>query len=186
MIRLLTLILAATLVFPHAGQAFDEIDQIGSNNFKPILVCSNCHLRHVSSSGRLRWIGALLPKAKLKKANLRNADMRGANLQAADLRQADLREANFAGGNLRNANLNGTDLRGANLFKTDLTGVKLRSAKLCKTTMPNGSMDNTGCGSPHPSIEPRPIQSAEAKKTQSGKSFRFLGFWINLPARAHR
>ena len=186
MIRLPTLILAATLLFPHAGQAFDEIDQIGDNNFKPIFGCSNCHLRHVSSSGRLRWIGAVLPKIKMKKADLRNADMRGANLRAADLRQADLRDANFSGGDLRNADLSGANLSGANLFKTNLTGVRLQSVKLCKTTMPNGSIDNTGCGSPHESAQPRSIQSAEVKKTQSGKGFRFLGFWINLPAQARR
>jgi hypothetical protein len=133
-------------------------------------------MRRVSSSGRLRWIGAVLPKIEIKKADLRNADMRGANL----------RDANFAGGDLRNADLSGEDLSGANLFKANLTGVRLQSVKLCKTTMPNGSIDNTGCGSPHESVQPRSIQSAEVKKTQSGKGFRFLGFWINLPAQARR
>jgi hypothetical protein len=181
MIRFHALILAATLLFPHAGLAFDEIDQIGDNKFKPMRGCSNCHLRRVSSSGGLRWIGAVLPRAELRKADLRNSDMRGANFRAADLRQADFRNANISGADFRNADLSGADLRGANLFKTDLTGVKLQSVKLCKTTMPDGSMDSTGCGGPYESAQPRPIQSAKDKKTQSRPGFSLLGFRINLP-----
>ncbi|NQU72445.1 MAG: pentapeptide repeat-containing protein [Rhodospirillales bacterium] len=174
-------LIAIILLFPHGGRAFDEIDQIGNNKFKPMHGCANCHLRRINSSGGLRWIGAVLPKAELRKADLRNADMRGANFRAADLRQADLRDANIAGADLRNADLSGADLSGANLFKTNLTGVKLQSVKLCKTTMPNGSMNNTGCGAPHESVQPRPIQSAKVKKTQSREGFSFLGFRINLP-----
>ncbi len=181
MSRLPALALAETLLFPPAGLAFDEIDQIGDNNFKPMHGCSNCHLRRVSSSGGLRWIGAVLPKAELRKADLRNADIRGANFRAADLRLADFRNANISGADLRNADLSGADLSGANLFKTNLTGAKLQSVKLCKTTMPNGSMDNTGCGGPDESVHPGAIQSAKVKKTQSGQGFSFLGFRINLP-----
>lgn len=163
---------------PHTARAFDEIDQIGNNNFKPMRGCSNCHLRRVSPSGDLRWIGAVLPKTQLSKADLRNADMRGANFRAANLRQADLRNANISGADFRNADLTGADLTGANLFKANLSGVKFGSVRFCKTTMPDGSVDNSGCDTPSKIVRPH---TANAIKSKNGKWVSFLGFRINLP-----
>jgi Pentapeptide repeats (8 copies) len=186
---------AVFLLIPSDGRAFNEIDQIGSNNFKPMRGCSNCHLRRRNSAGGIRWIGAVLPKAELRGADLKNADMRGADMRETDLRQADLRNADFSGANLRNADLRGADLSGAKLYKANLRG-----AKLCRTTMPDGSLDNSGCerelksvGKPPPSPEnaPAPVATvvapivAPARNLTANpppqKGFTFLGFRITLP-----
>ena len=37
------------------------------------------------------------------------------------------------------------DLADADLRNTDLRGADLEGAKLCKTTMPDGSVNNSGC-----------------------------------------
>ena len=44
-----------------------------------------------------------------------------------------------------NANLTDADLRGANLTDANLSGAALDGAIYCKTTMPNGSINNTNC-----------------------------------------
>tara|TARA_Y100001960_G_C14505279_1_gene743696 strand:+ start:369 stop:683 length:315 start_codon:yes stop_codon:yes gene_type:complete len=65
------------------------------------------------------------PKCNLKKTNLSGVDLTGANLIGADLTNADLSSA---------------DLRKVNLDRTKLSG-----AVLCKTIMPGGKEDNSGC-----------------------------------------
>ena len=54
--------------------------------------------------------------------------------------KCDLSEANLEG-----ANLEGADLGGANLTGAKLEGANLEGAKLCRTTMPDGTMVNSGC-----------------------------------------
>jgi uncharacterized protein YjbI with pentapeptide repeats len=168
-----------------AGRAFDEIDQVGTKNYKPMKGCSNCHVRRKSASGGLSLIGAALPNAVLKQADLKGADMRGANLRESDLRQADLRDAKLGGANLRNADLSGADLRGTNLFNANLDGAKLHGkfgpVKLCKTIMPDGSFNNANCDGPAEGVSPRPLASAIQKPAQYRRSFNFLGFEINRP-----
>lgn len=184
-LRALLLMFALILLVPTAGLAFDEIDQIGTNNFKPMKGCPNCHLRRVGDTGAIRWIGAKLPKTMLINANLNHADMRGANLRAADLRHADLRGANISGANLRKADLSGADLSGANLYKADLTDAKLRGesglARLCKTIMPDGSLNNTGCDTPDSAIRPHKLASGKTAKTDIQRGLSILGIPINLP-----
>ncbi len=73
--------------------------------------------------------------------DFRNTDVRGANLSrssfaGADLRGADFRGANLSGGCFASANLTGAKL-GAS--------VNLRGAIFCNTTMPDGSIDDSGC-----------------------------------------
>ena len=46
---------------------------------------------------------------------------------------------------LRNANLKGAVLVEANLKGATLEGAKLEDAKFCKTTMPDGAVNNSGC-----------------------------------------
>jgi uncharacterized protein YjbI with pentapeptide repeats len=184
-LRALCLIFAVFSMVPTASQAFNEIDQIGTNNFKPMKGCPNCHLRRVGSDGAIRWIGAKLPKTVLINANLNNADMRGANLRAADLRHADLRDANISGANLRKADLSGADLSGANLYKADLTDANFHSesglARLCKTVMPDGSVDNSGCDTPDAAIRPHALTSGKTTKTDIQRGLSILGITINLP-----
>lgn len=72
--------------------------------------------------------------------DLSNTFLSGANLYKASLTGADLREAD-----LREADLNEADLRGANLYGADLRGANLRGATFCKTTMPDGTINNNDC-----------------------------------------
>ena len=41
--------------------------------------------------------------------------------------------------------LSGADLEGANLRKANLEGVNLKETFFCKTTMPDGTKNNTDC-----------------------------------------
>ena len=65
------------------------------------------------------------PRCDLTEANLKGAKLMGAKLGDA---------------RLRGANLKGADLWGANLSDTNLEGVIF-----CNTTMPDGSVTNSGC-----------------------------------------
>ena len=73
-------------------------------------------------------------------ADLSSADLGGANLGGAKLISANLRGANLRGAKLISANLRGADLGGANL-----SGAYMQGAALCNTTMPDGSVINSGC-----------------------------------------
>ena len=46
---------------------------------------------------------------------------------------------------LYKANLEGANLTGADLYKANLEGSDLSGAILCNTTMPDGTIDNSGC-----------------------------------------
>ena len=74
-------------------------------------------------------------------SSLRNASCRGCNLSGANLRQADASGANLSDANLSNACLVDANLTGANL-----TGANTSGALFCRTPMPNGSINNSGCG----------------------------------------
>ncbi len=178
-------ILAVFLLFPASGRAFDEIDQVGTKNYKPIKGCPNCHVRRKSASGGLSLIGAALPNAVLKQADLKGADMRGANLRESDLSRADLRNAKLSGADLSSADLSGADLRGTKLFNANLDGAKLHGkfgpVKLCKTVMPDGSLNNSNCDGQAEGVPPRPLASANQKPEQYRRSFNFLGFEFNRP-----
>ena len=54
--------------------------------------------------------------------------------------RCDLSNANLTG-----ANLNGADLTDAKLFGANLWGATLTGAILCRTTMNDGSINNTNC-----------------------------------------
>jgi hypothetical protein len=86
-----------------------------------------------------------LEVANLEMANLLGANLKKANLWSANLKKADLRYANLGEARLWNANLGGADLSNANLKGADLKGAYLNGAKFCKTTMPDGKKNNTGC-----------------------------------------
>jgi len=84
-----------------------------------------------------------------------NCDLSGANLTGANLKNVYLNGSNFSGANLSGADLSGAWLEGVDLSGTDLSnanlqgalikGANLGGAKLCKTTMPSGQIDNSGC-----------------------------------------
>jgi hypothetical protein len=93
--------------------------------------------------------------------NLNGADLAGADLGGSDFTEADLTRANLAGANLlavefygavipyanlSGANFSRADLTGASLFKSVVTGANFTDATFCHTTMPDGSINNSGCG----------------------------------------
>ncbi len=62
-----------------------------------------------------------------------------------DLSGVDLVGVKLTKANLTGADLTGADLAGANLGKANLTGANLIGAKFCKTTMPDGAVNYSGC-----------------------------------------
>jgi hypothetical protein len=93
------------------------------------------------------------PRANLSGADLSRANLTGADLSGADLSSADLVFANLSGADLPGTDLSGASLSRANLFKADLraadlTGTNLNGAHFCRTTMPNGSINDRHCGDP--------------------------------------
>jgi uncharacterized protein YjbI with pentapeptide repeats len=70
-----------------------------------------------------------------------NKDVRGANLSKSNFVGATLTGADFRGANLSEACLISADLSGATLGGS----VNLGGAVFCNTTMPDGSIDDSGC-----------------------------------------
>jgi hypothetical protein len=71
----------------------------------------------------------------------RNKDVRGANLSHSNFYNADLTGADFRGANLSGGCFINANLTGARLGKS----VNLHNAVFCRTTMPNGTLDTSGC-----------------------------------------
>ena len=96
----------------------------------------------------LYWGGPNLSYANLPGIDLTGArilttaNLRGANLSGANLTGATLTRADLTGANLTNANLTATNLSGA---KTFFIPTSIKGAKFCRTIMPNGSVNNSGC-----------------------------------------
>ncbi|MFN8590232.1 MAG: pentapeptide repeat-containing protein [Thermomicrobiales bacterium] len=85
------------------------------------------------------------------KKTLKHCCYKGRNLAGANFNQSNLANASFAGANLRNANFNGANLNKVCFVDANLTGANLNGANLtdviyCRTTMPNGSTNTSGCG----------------------------------------
>jgi hypothetical protein len=122
---------------------------------------------------RADFSGVNLTRIKLSGVNLSAADLSFANLSFADLSKAkliraNLRNADLSGANLAEANLDNADLSGANLARANLRNPFLSipflgkpflvSARLCRTTMPDGTINNRDCppelAPPNPSETP--------------------------------
>jgi hypothetical protein len=85
--------------------------------------------------------GKNLAKCCYEEQDLPGQIFTGANLGKANFRGATLTNANFAGANLGNACLVDADLTGATF---DVPANRFR-AIFCRTTMPDGSINNDGC-----------------------------------------
>lgn len=72
---------------------------------------------------------------------LAGSNFTGSNLEAVSFAGATLTDADFSGANLQNACFVDAFLSGA-----DVTGAKLKGAIFCRTVMPDGAIDNSGCG----------------------------------------
>jgi len=89
---------------------------------------------------------AVFPGAKLQKTKFFNADLRGADFVAADLRQTSFVKTNLQNANFEQANLQETRFREANLQGATFDNDKrLAQALFCRTTMPNGTLNNRDC-----------------------------------------
>ena len=114
--RTLTALTVAATMFASSASAFDPDDL---QKLKDTGKCATCDLGGADLSG---------------------ADLGGTNLSGAKLISANLRGADLGGANLSGADLSGADLGGANL-----SGAYMQGAALCNTTMPDGSVINSGC-----------------------------------------
>lgn len=170
-VQLLPLLVATACAFwPWAAGAFDAGKM---EDFKTTNVCKYCDLTDAPLGGRdmrgadfqnANLSGAVLAKANLgerpmekrtlvsnfEDANLRRADLSGANLHLANFTNSYLREANLSGADLGdalmvNANMKGAVLAGANLKGAKMDGAKLDDATFCKTVMPDGAVNDSGC-----------------------------------------
>ncbi|MFN8594417.1 MAG: pentapeptide repeat-containing protein [Thermomicrobiales bacterium] len=84
--------------------------------------------------------GANLAKCDFSEATLSGVVCTGCNFKNASLRGATASNANFKG-----ANFDKTCLVDANLTGANLTNANLSSAIFCRTIMPDGSINNSGC-----------------------------------------
>jgi uncharacterized protein YjbI with pentapeptide repeats len=153
-------LLSATLLAPAQAQGFEN----STDRLKATKVCPRCDLSKADlkktdlRNADLRH--TVLLYADLKDANLKEANLSGTILFAADLSGADLSGAKLYGAYLSEADLSGANLKGAILwgtvlFKANLTGVDMTGASmkdvnldgalLCRTKMPSGREDNSGC-----------------------------------------
>jgi uncharacterized protein YjbI with pentapeptide repeats len=100
--------------------------------------------------------GASFAYASLENADLTGSTLVGADLTSSILDSAILNRANLSGSNLsraslRGAILHGVSLSGANLKEADLSGAEiddvsmLQGTELCRTKMPDGSIDSSSC-----------------------------------------
>ena len=125
-----------------------------ANAYLPFAILTGANLTSANLSSAI-LTGATLTTADLSFATLTGAGMMHINLSFANLPEANLtgaflNEAKLQNAFLMNANLNGAyvnfaDLSRANLNNALLVGTSLNGAKFCQTTMPNGSINNSGC-----------------------------------------
>ncbi|MDG2990781.1 pentapeptide repeat-containing protein [Candidatus Synechococcus calcipolaris G9] len=112
-------------------------------------------LKYANLSG-VDLSGANLSGLNLHGASLRNANLRGANLQRVELDMASLAKADLTGADLTDAYFALSDVAGANFQAAILTNVDLRGAngartaildgaRLCNTTLPDGTIRNDHC-----------------------------------------
>jgi len=103
---------------------------------------------------------AALFAANLSGASLVRANLSGAYLVRANLSGAYLTEANLIKAGLSEADLSGADLSGANLEAANLSGASLERVKFCRTTMPDGTLNNRDC--PPEPAPPEPSETPPA------------------------
>jgi uncharacterized protein YjbI with pentapeptide repeats len=123
---------------------------------KPPTRCgSNCMLKNDGECEGIdltyvQWNSQLaLVNSYLERCNLRGSVLAG-SLSGAHLQGATLADATLVGADLRYADLTGTDLSGADLTDAELTGATTSGttwdgATFCRTTMPDGTVNNSGC-----------------------------------------
>jgi len=125
-------------------------NQIGDCVLGPGTDCEGADLSNVDLSPARANAWSRSAYADLSEANLRGVNFTGANLVESDLTGADLRNARLVDVMLRDGTLYKADLRGADLTGADLTFVDMEDALtdgaiFCRTKMPTGATNNSGC-----------------------------------------
>ena len=87
---------------------------------------------------------------ELNGSNFSNTNWTGSNLTSAELEQANFTGANLTGVNFAEAfmwevNLTNANLTDANLSFADIEDAILEGTIFCRTTMPDGTENNSGC-----------------------------------------
>lgn len=96
---------------------------------------------NLSSTGIAKCNGCDFRGADLDTAWLADGSFQGASFREADLGSAFLDGADLSGASFRDACLVDADFYGANV-----DGADFRGAIFCNTYLPDGSIDNSGCG----------------------------------------
>ena len=89
--------------------------------------------------------GANIVNTNLRLANFAGADLTGARLVGAVLSGGDLTGANLSGATLDRTGVADADFTDANLAGATIVRMSLSDAILCRTTMPDGTLNNDGC-----------------------------------------
>jgi Pentapeptide repeats (8 copies) len=120
-----------------------------------IKVIGGCKIKPKTSCPGANLVGAGLANAELNNSNLQRVDLAGSDLSSSDLRSTNLTSAVVTNVILRSADLSKSNLTSVNLTGSDLTDAYLRGATTnpaifqstirCRTTKPDGSIDNTSC-----------------------------------------
>ena len=151
-----SVLLMTTLLVSTSALAYEEI------YLKRLLKenqCHHCTLNEAPLNDK-DLVGADLSESSLKQINLQNSKlkgawfthskMHGANLESAQLQGALMDYTILIDANLKNANLDGaqmifSDLTGANLTGASMKETETRGVTFCNTTMPDGSVNDSGC-----------------------------------------
>lgn len=98
-----------------------------------------------AGSHHVARFAAQLTRGNFRGATFEGAYLAGTRLSGADLSNANLRGADLYGAELFEADLTGADLTDADLSFADIEDAKLDGAIFCRTTMPDTSINNSGC-----------------------------------------
>ena len=120
-----------------------EVDMEGrvlSHGFRPSGDLIGADLTHA------RLTAANLANINLSRTELTGADLRGALLSGANLSQANLLQANLSSypAFFPDSNIKKYQLR-TNLADANLDGANLDGVIFCNTTMPDRTINNSGC-----------------------------------------
>ena len=122
----------------------DEQKQTGTNPTKGQVINFLADLGWINASEEEEQLISL-EDANLEDANLFRANLFRANLERADLEDVFFFRTILNGSNLEGANLKDADLEDANLEGANLKDANLTGAIFCRTTMPDGEINNRNC-----------------------------------------
>lgn len=109
------------------------------------------------------WVGTggLLTGGDLSGSGFRRGDFAGVVLDGANMQGAKFLNANFREASAVDVDIQGAGFNGACLMDADFTGAifagpVFAQALLCRTTLPDGSIDSRDCGTTNPCCQDVP------------------------------